>query len=61
MRWAAAYPGDWQLGGSSTAFLWGTGRNGQMAESGRVSIARFCHDCVKQRGRVYRVQSFPWR
>ena len=31
--WACQKPEDWQLGGKCTAYLWGGGRRGQLAES----------------------------
>ena len=34
MSWATQSPGDWQVGGRCQVFMWGSGRNGQLAESG---------------------------
>nr|XP_022329995.1 probable E3 ubiquitin-protein ligase HERC1 isoform X2 [Crassostrea virginica] len=35
MNWAMQRPEDWLIGGKCEAFLWGSGRNGQMCEGGR--------------------------
>lgn len=35
MNWAMQKPEDWLIGGKCEAFLWGSGRNGQMCEGGR--------------------------
>lgn len=34
MSWATQYPQDWQLGGKCEAYLWGSGRQGQLGEAG---------------------------
>jgi hypothetical protein len=34
MRWWSEFPGDWQSGGKCNAFMFGAGRNGQLAEAG---------------------------
>ncbi|XP_070543560.1 probable E3 ubiquitin-protein ligase HERC1 isoform X2 [Ptychodera flava] len=40
MAWATQRPEDWQLGGKCDVYLWGGGRHGQLAETGRgVSTA----------------------
>ncbi|KAF0297934.1 putative E3 ubiquitin-protein ligase HERC1 [Amphibalanus amphitrite] len=33
MAWATHQPHDWQLGGGCSAYLWGSGRHGQLGES----------------------------
>ena len=33
MAWATHQPHDWQLGGGCSAFLWGSGRHGQVGHS----------------------------
>ncbi|XP_071965475.1 probable E3 ubiquitin-protein ligase HERC1 isoform X2 [Antedon mediterranea] len=38
MMWATQQPEDWQLGGKCDAYLWGSGRHGQLAESGRSAF-----------------------
>ncbi|XP_041057144.1 probable E3 ubiquitin-protein ligase HERC1 isoform X1 [Carcharodon carcharias] len=38
MAWATSKPEDWQLGGKSDVFLWGGGRNGQLADAGNNAI-----------------------
>jgi len=38
MAWAQTRPEDWQLGGKCEAFLWGSGRHGQICEGGRASF-----------------------
>ncbi|XP_077988697.1 putative E3 ubiquitin-protein ligase HERC1 [Glandiceps talaboti] len=35
MAWATQKPEDWQLGGKCDVYLWGGGRHGQLAETGR--------------------------
>ncbi|XP_030832727.1 probable E3 ubiquitin-protein ligase HERC1 isoform X3 [Strongylocentrotus purpuratus] len=35
MSWAMQKPEDWQLGGRCEVFVWGSGRQGQLAETGR--------------------------
>ena len=35
MTWATQRPEDWQLGGRCDAYLWGSGRHGQLCECGR--------------------------
>ena len=35
MNWATQSPSDWQVGGRCHVFIWGSGRNGQLAESGK--------------------------
>lgn len=35
MAWAMQRPGDWEEGGQCDVFLWGGGRHGQLAETGR--------------------------
>ena len=34
--WSQQRPEDWQLGGRCEAFMWGSGRHGQMCEGGRA-------------------------
>lgn len=34
MNWVTQQPQDWQIGGKCQAFLWGSGRHGQLAEGG---------------------------
>ncbi|KAL4617326.1 putative E3 ubiquitin-protein ligase HERC1 [Arapaima gigas] len=34
MSWATSRPEDWQQGGKSDVFLWGSGRHGQLADAG---------------------------
>ncbi|XP_033110674.1 probable E3 ubiquitin-protein ligase HERC1 [Anneissia japonica] len=38
ITWATQQPEDWQLGGKCDTYLWGSGRHGQMAETGRSAI-----------------------
>ncbi|PVD19395.1 hypothetical protein C0Q70_19883 [Pomacea canaliculata] len=38
MTWAVQRPEDWQLGGHSETYIWGSGRHGQMCEAGRISL-----------------------
>nr|XP_014345328.1 PREDICTED: probable E3 ubiquitin-protein ligase HERC1 [Latimeria chalumnae] len=38
MSWVATRPEDWQLGGRSKAFLWGSGRHGQLADTGSSGL-----------------------
>ncbi|XP_075939248.1 putative E3 ubiquitin-protein ligase HERC1 [Anarhichas minor] len=35
MSWATSRPEDWHLGGKCDVYLWGAGRDGQLAEAGR--------------------------
>ncbi|XP_054287973.1 probable E3 ubiquitin-protein ligase HERC1 [Macrosteles quadrilineatus] len=37
MSWATQCPQDWQVGGRCEAYLWGSGRHGQLGESGHSS------------------------
>ncbi|KAK7085896.1 putative E3 ubiquitin-protein ligase herc1 [Halocaridina rubra] len=37
MAWATQHPGDWQVGGRCQVYMWGSGRHGQLAETGRSS------------------------
>jgi E3 ubiquitin-protein ligase HERC1 len=34
MSWANTQPQDWQVGSKCEAYLWGSGRHGQLAEIG---------------------------
>lgn len=34
MSWATQQPGDWQVGGRCHVYMWGSGRHGQLAETG---------------------------
>lgn len=36
MEWSVASPEQWQAGGRCTAYLWGSGRNGQLGEAGKT-------------------------
>jgi E3 ubiquitin-protein ligase HERC1 len=36
MAWVTQQPGDWQIGGNCQAFLWGSGKHGQLAEAGKI-------------------------
>ena len=38
MAWAVSKPEDWQLGGKCDAYLWGSGRHGQLCETGRAVL-----------------------
>ncbi|XP_021933596.1 probable E3 ubiquitin-protein ligase HERC1 isoform X3 [Zootermopsis nevadensis] len=38
MSWSTQQPHDWQIGGKCLAFLWGSGRHGQLGEAGRSSL-----------------------
>ena len=38
MAWAVGKPEDWQLGGKCDAYLWGSGRHGQLCETGRAAL-----------------------
>ena len=38
MAWAVSKPEDWQLGGKCDAYLWGSGRHGQLCETGRAAL-----------------------
>lgn len=38
MNWFTNYPQHWQAGGKCQAYLWGSGRNGQLGEAGRYAI-----------------------
>ncbi|KAJ8304108.1 hypothetical protein KUTeg_017691 [Tegillarca granosa] len=38
MMWATQRPEDWQIGGKCEAYLWGSGRHGQMCEGGRAAF-----------------------
>ncbi|XP_046679209.1 probable E3 ubiquitin-protein ligase HERC1 [Homalodisca vitripennis] len=37
MAWMTQCPQDWQVGGKCEAYLWGSGRHGQLAETGHSS------------------------
>ncbi|CAH1255597.1 HERC1 [Branchiostoma lanceolatum] len=39
MAWATQKPEDWMLGGRCEAYMWGGGRHGQLAETGRSLLA----------------------
>ena len=34
MAWATQQPADWQVGGRCHVYMWGSGRHGQLAETG---------------------------
>ena len=34
MSWATQQPADWQVGGRCHVYMWGSGRHGQLAETG---------------------------
>jgi E3 ubiquitin-protein ligase HERC1 len=36
MSWSTQQPHDWQIGGKCHAFLWGSGRHGQLGEAGEM-------------------------
>ncbi|XP_076032136.1 putative E3 ubiquitin-protein ligase HERC1 [Oratosquilla oratoria] len=38
MAWSTQHPNDWQLGGRCSVYMWGSGRHGQLAETGRSSL-----------------------
>nr|CAD7425857.1 unnamed protein product [Timema monikensis] len=38
IMWATQQPHDWQVGGKCQAYLWGSGRHGQLAEAGRSCL-----------------------
>ncbi|GFS09040.1 HECT and RLD domain-containing E3 ubiquitin protein ligase family member 1 [Elysia marginata] len=38
MSWATQQPEDWQSGGRCQAYMWGSGRHGQICEGGRVAL-----------------------
>ncbi|PSN36069.1 hypothetical protein C0J52_06695 [Blattella germanica] len=38
MSWSTQQPHDWQIGGKCHAYLWGSGRHGQLGEAGRSSL-----------------------
>ncbi|KAK3097022.1 hypothetical protein FSP39_005665 [Pinctada imbricata] len=38
MSWAMQYPEDWQIGGKCEAYMWGSGRQGQICEGGRAAF-----------------------
>nr|CAD7438539.1 unnamed protein product [Timema bartmani] len=38
IMWATQQPHDWQVGGKCQAYLWGSGRQGQLAEAGRSCL-----------------------
>ncbi|XP_068081364.1 probable E3 ubiquitin-protein ligase HERC1 [Anabrus simplex] len=38
MTWSTQQPHDWQMGGKCQAYLWGSGRHGQLGEAGRNSL-----------------------
>lgn len=64
MSWVTQRPEDWQLGGQSDAFLWGSGRHGQLAENGRSaftpaptpSFSKAQHVCYSNRAK-YRAKN----
>lgn len=37
MQWFVTSPEQWQAGGKCMAYLWGSGRNGQIGEAGKLS------------------------
>lgn len=41
MQWAVACPEQWQAGGKCSAYLWGSGRNGQLGEAGELILSYF--------------------
>lgn len=41
MAWVTQIPQDWQVGGKCQAYLWGSGRHGQLAETGMF----YFHHC----------------
>lgn len=44
MSWATQQPADWQVGGRCSVYMWGSGRHGQLAETGG------CGGCFRGRG-----------
>lgn len=36
MSWSTQQPHDWQIGGKCRAFVWGSGRHGQLGEAGEM-------------------------
>ena len=38
MSWATLNPSDWQVGGRCMVYMWGSGRHGQLAESGNKNL-----------------------
>ncbi|KAL0271708.1 UNVERIFIED_CONTAM: hypothetical protein PYX00_008714 [Menopon gallinae] len=38
MHWFTNFPHHWQVGGKCEAYFWGCGRNGQLAETGRLVL-----------------------
>lgn len=42
MSWSTQQPHDWQIGGKCRAFLWGSGRHGQLGEAGKKIWKQDC-------------------
>lgn len=52
IAWSTQYPEDWQLGGKCEAYLWGSGRHGQLAEAGRNALMPVCTESFSQAQQV---------
>lgn len=44
INWVTQQPQDWQIGGKCHAYLWGSGRHGQLGEAGCNTITPICTD-----------------
>ena len=43
MQWATEAPSDWQVGGKCSAYLFGNGRSGQLADAGNCRVSSTRH------------------
>ena len=41
MNWSTQQPHDWQIGGKCHAYLWGSGRHGQLGETGDMFATHY--------------------
>jgi hypothetical protein len=48
MSWSIQQPHDWQIGGKCHAFLWGSGRHGQLGEAGEMIQKRIMSAVVNK-------------
>ena len=56
MSWAMQHPEDWQIGGKCEAYMWGSGRQGQICEGGRAAFVPtkvLSFSCSQQVGKLW--------
>lgn len=61
MAWATQQPADWQVGGRCHVYMWGSGRHGQLAETGNVEHSSSLEECCVHGGKNYQNETITER